>query len=508
MGKKHVVINIVANVLSSVIGAAINLFLARYVVNSLGSEAYGFVGLSGNFVTYAAIVTGALNAMASRFISLKIFEDDMDDANKYFSSVVIANLVMSVALLIPAGAVTSFIDKLVNISPTLVLDVKWLFGLMFLNFLLSVSINVFSVAIFVKNKLYLNSLRQMETQILRFLIIFVCFVLLPPRVWYWGAAAIVCTLYVAVFNILYWKKFIPDLRVQKSAFNIKAVQELISSGVWNSFVQLTTVLMEGLDLLIANLFIGGAAMGVLAIAKVMPVYFAQLNSMISPAFEPGLFKLFAEKKSVEFVDYVKRCNRILGFIMAIAIADFFVFGKEIFVLWVPRENAELLWVLSSLAASAILIGGFTRVLYDVYIVTNKLRLSAIVAFFLSVVNLGVVFILLKTTNMGLYAIAGTSSVLSLLRLLLFNPIYAAKCLNISWSTFYLDIMRGLISCVILVATGIMVKIKLSADTWLSLAAGMLVLTAIGFVVNAFVILSKDERNMIAMMVKSRVKRVG
>ena len=56
-----------------------------------------------------------------------------------------------------------------------------------------------------------------------------------------------------------------------------------------------------------------------------------------------------------------------------------------------------------------------------------------------------VFVLLNTTNLGMYAIVGASMVYGLLRNLLFTPLYAARCLNVKWHTFYGDILLGLLS---------------------------------------------------------------
>ena len=55
------------------------------------------------------------------------------------------------------------------------------------------------------------------------------------------------------------------------------------------------------------------------------------------------------------------------------------------------------------------------------------------------------FVLLETTDLGLYAIAGVSVVVGLIRNMVFTPIYAAKCLEVKWTTFYGDIFMGLAS---------------------------------------------------------------
>ena len=47
---KQMAINMVAAIVSFLIGTGINFVLAPYLVKELGSETYGFIGLANNFV--------------------------------------------------------------------------------------------------------------------------------------------------------------------------------------------------------------------------------------------------------------------------------------------------------------------------------------------------------------------------------------------------------------------------------------------------------------------------
>ena len=61
--KKRFVTNMAAQLLSFIVNLGINFFLSRYIVNVIGKEVYGFVGLANNFTSYAQIFTVAFNAM-------------------------------------------------------------------------------------------------------------------------------------------------------------------------------------------------------------------------------------------------------------------------------------------------------------------------------------------------------------------------------------------------------------------------------------------------------------
>ena len=90
--KKRVMINLICNIASFIIQLVINFAISSILVEKVGDAAYGFVGLSTNFISYATIFTAALNSMAGRFVSYEVNQGKVESANKYYSSVFFANI--------------------------------------------------------------------------------------------------------------------------------------------------------------------------------------------------------------------------------------------------------------------------------------------------------------------------------------------------------------------------------------------------------------------------------
>ena len=122
--KKKFALNFAAQI--AVLGSQfiISFVLTPIVLQKLGDEAYGFVGLVNNFVSYVAIITAALNAMASRFITVSYHGGRTDDAKEYFSSVFFSNCVMAIAILVGSVFLAANIDTLVSVAPELVTDLR------------------------------------------------------------------------------------------------------------------------------------------------------------------------------------------------------------------------------------------------------------------------------------------------------------------------------------------------------------------------------------------------
>lgn len=493
MKNKQLVINMIANIFAFVVNIGINFFFTPYLIRTIGKEAYSFFPLANNFIGYVNIITVALNSMASRFITIKIHENDSEGANRYFNSVLTSNSVLAFILTLPSIFFVLFINKILNIPYEILRDVQFLFGFVFLGMILTILTSVFGVATFAKNRLDLSSKRSIESNFIRVISLILMFSLFTPSVSYIGIANLLVISFVLITNIYFTKKLLPDIDINKKSFDFKAVKELLSSGVWNSVNQLSLVLLTGLDLLIANIFVGAAASGEYSIVKTIPNFIQQLVGMLVGVFVPQFTILYAQKKHEELLGNINKSIKFMGLIITIPIAFLIIFGDIFFSLWIPNENASKLYLLSNLTIIPMIVTGSINTIFNVYSVTNKLKVPAIVLLITGLVNTLLVFILIRGTNLGILAIPLVSFIIGLLRNLIFTPIYAARCLSVKWNTFYKAIIRGCICTLTMMFFCFLAKYNLNINSWIKLIITGGVCSLISLFINLFIVFSSAER---------------
>ena len=279
------VINIVASIVNFAVTTLIGFFMSPYIVKHIGVEANGFVSLAHNFTSYAALATAALNSMASRFLMMAYYNDEKKKVEKIYSSVFFANLLLSVIMLVLSAIVVAQLEYILNVPSDIQLGVKVLFATIFLNFNISTAITSWATVPYIKNKLYLTSIANVAGSVIKvgfIVLLFSCFV---PSVSYVGVATLMATV-VCIFYNYYCKKYLLDVRTRLESFSWSEIWVIISSGVWNSISSLGNILIHGLDLLLANVFLDATAMGVLAVAKTMPLLVGSLNETIANVFTP------------------------------------------------------------------------------------------------------------------------------------------------------------------------------------------------------------------------------
>ena len=88
----------------------------------------------------------------------------------------------------------------------------------------------------------------------------------------------------------------------------------------------------------------------------------------------------------------------------------------------------------------------------------------------------------------------------------FAPIYAAYILKQKWWTFYAPLLRGMLSSVIVLAVFMVIEVNVTIGSWLMLIVWAVVAGAIGYVINYIIVLNKNERQMVADLIKKKLKR--
>ena len=498
-----------AQLMAFVVNLGISMVLTP-IVDRMIPDSYGFLNIANQFVQWAQVVVSALNTLASRYITIHLHKGEEQEASEYFSSVFYANMFMAAVFLVPALFVIVFISKIFQISPGIVSDVQILWGFVFANFFISIITSVFSTSTYSTNRLELSSIATIITEFARLAVLYITYRFFPPYLFYIGLASVVSTILMAVANAGFTKKLLPGIKISSKNFRFAKVKELVSLGAWNSVTRLGQMLLDGLDSMIANIFIGPAAMTTLALAKVVPTTLSGLMGTMVGVFAPSITIAYAKDDKKELMDALKSANRIMIFMMSIPIALVTALGDKFFGLWLAYKNdpAEIrkIYYLAVLSMGVLFVSASIQVLYQVFIITKKIKLNSVVIVVSGIVTTAMVFVLLKTTNLGLYAIAGVSVVVGLLRNMIFTPIYAAKCLEVKWTTFYSDIFLGLTSIGLITAAAMFSKLILPMDSWIGFFASGIVMGIVALVMNFFIVLRKAERHMVLEKVKGLLHR--
>lgn len=486
-------LNVLGSILVVAINIVINLVLSPYIVASLGVEANGYITLANNFVSYMTLVTIALNSMAGRFILVSHRKDDIKSANEYYSSVLLGDWILAAVFIVPAMIFVFYIDDIINVPIEFLWDTKFLFLIVFLNYLVHLCIPQWRTATYCTNNLYLRSLNSAISSIVRAVVIYLLFAIFTAHSYYVAIAASMMTLVSITIDYICYRKLMPELKWKVSYFRISKVKELVFSGIWNTVSQCGNLLLEGLDVLVANVFINPIASGILALSKIVPNMINQITGTVATTYGPRLTYLYVEGKKEEMITEIKNNIIIISFLANIPIGLFWIYGIDFFKCWLPSQDSLQLTILSSVSLFGMLFLGLSQCYVNIFGVVNKLRLNSLVVVGSGLLNVCVVVVLLKTTDLGIYSIVCASSLISIARVFLFVAPYAAKCINTSGNLFRMLLIKGSLPVLIPCVIGFIVKSTIVINGWFTLILLIALTGLLVVVINFYLVLNSAQR---------------
>lgn len=506
LNSRQLAINMISSIIAFCLNLFINFFITPYITAQFGADAYGFVKLANDFTNYASLASIALNSMASRFLMLARERGDIQGAQKYFSSIALANIVLSGILIIPSLLCILFLDRFLVIPQALVSEVKITFAVTFAIFLGNLSFSTYSNCYYLTNKLSIDSIRGALMTLIQVTVVILLFLVATPRISYIAYGSFAAALFSVLFNLHFTRKLLPEFRFRIEDFEWRRLQLVLAAGIWNSITKLSQIFSSGLDLMVTNLFIGSTEMGYLAVAKTVPNVIASFNATVANAFSPNMMALYAHGEKQALKDTAKTAMKFMCLFVTIPNAILITMGKEFFRLWVPTQPAELLCILSVLTIINSCVTGPLTPLYQLFTITNKVKQSSIILIIYGFCSILGTYICLKTTSLGLYAVAGVSLIGSLIVALCYHLPFAAIYIELPWYTFYPEVGKGILSLAVQCMIGYWIHSILPLNTWGTWFSGAILATLLGLTTNSFLILNKEERAILAEKVMVQIRR--
>ena len=501
MSKNRTVYNLTANIVQFCVNLCIGFLLTPYIVRTLGKETYGFIGLINNMLNITQIAIVAINSMGSRFITIEYHRKHYDKVNQYMSSLLVANSML--------GLVSSIIFAFFIINIEVVLDVpagmstvvRITFVVLLLNMLITLLFSVFNVATFATNRLDLSARRDILCQLVRAAFLVTVFTLLPPSIVFVALASVLVSAITAVTNYYYTKKLMPEAQIKRSYFSFDKIKELFAAGVWNAIGRLGDTLMNGLDVVISNILISASAMGIVSISKTIPTNVQALVTTIAAVFLPPITISYAEGNIDGVVQKIRTAVKVISLIATPFLVFLFAYGADFYRLWVPSEDAELLRRLTILALLPLYLTMGTKTISQIYTVCNKMKIYTSMMITIAALTTATVFILLKTTNLGVYVIAGTSSCYLTILDLFIAPIFAAKCINKPVGVFYPQIIKHIFLMAGSIVISIGMRQFLSCETWPQIIVAGIINSIVVTIFNGIFLVRQEEISHIKFMRK-------
>ena len=114
--------------------------------------------------------------------------------------------------------------------------------------------------------------------------------------------------------------------------------------------------------------------------------------------------------------------------------------------------------------------------------------------------------LLRYTNWGLYAVAGTSTILLTTKDLFFQIPFIAKLVKVNPWYFWKYVVKYAVSAASIILNALLVKTMIPVSSWPLLILDAAIVGCIACIVNCFLLLDQPDRDALRMRLMQMVRR--
>lgn len=503
-------LNLISSVAVFAIQLLINFFLTPFILQNLGDEAYGFLSLTNSLINYGYILTIVINSVVGRFVAYEFHRGNLLEASKYYSTAISVNLGFSVIICAVSAILILNLGQFINVSDALYFDVQATFAIYSANFCLGLFNAILSIHAFAKNQIYLIAVRSAISSAVFGAGIFAFYYFLPPMIAYAAICALMASFFTFFSSLLIAKRLNLGVEFRLKLARAKMLAKLVKSGSWNSFNALSHSLINGVDILLCNIFINPAAMGVLAVSKAAILIIESFIAMLGAVFSPKFVELYAKNDVRALVLEVKFALKTQAFLAIAPICVFIALGSEFYGLWLPFKNeAQIreIYALAVIAAAPVLFLACMYPLLNLNVVTNELKRPALANMAMAICSVLCQVCALEFSDYGLYALFFIASFFYVARVLLFDIINAAVNLKLAKTTFFSDFGLNLLVFVALSSCIFFLKSFFSPKDWLELILLGFFLIIFGYIFSLFAIFDKIQRQRLFGFFKLKFKGI-
>lgn len=439
--KKQLITNVFANGLSFVITAILNFILVPYYIDEIGFSAYGFIPLSMFFMAYINVITQSLVISINRNLIHAIANEDKVQCQIIFNSSFFMVAGIGIFLTVISILLSMKLEFLINIPPSLILDVKVLFVTVSINFLISLLSSILSTPLYAENRLDLIQYSSILRVVVKTISVVTLFSFFEPSLFLVAIATIVSGLVVCFYMCLFFRIYSNGLVINMRFYNKKSAFQFLHFGKWVILNDIGSLLFTKLDILLANKMFDSTAAAKISIGTQFSDLLRVFSGVVGGVTGPVVMKLHANNEKEKMLNMTKSIMLFLSLSLGGFIVLISFYADYILNIWLGDEYVDLS-LLVMIVTLPLIFNLSSQPLFPILMSLGKVKVPALMNIIL---GLGIVlssFTLNYFTSIGYITIAVSTSFFLLLKNLVFLPLYSSYVMNVGYGYFYDVYIKG------------------------------------------------------------------
>jgi membrane protein EpsK len=498
--KRRLLANVSTNIIEIVLSSLIGFWLTRYFILRLGVAAYGMIPLVAQIAAYFDLFSRSARDAVGRFVVIYFNRGEMKKCNIYFNTALISLAILCLLACIPLVVVVLLLPSIFNVPAGHETGASRLFLCVLLSSLLIALTGPFLASALIRHRFDLVNLVKILGRLLRVAILVLCFGYLGPSLEYVGWSYCGMGLLLVVGSMWLMNRLTPQLHIEWKSYRWNAFREMAGMGGWMTINQIGALLYLSTQLVIINVLLGAEEAGRYGPIVLLVSLLSVLGSAVANVFTPIAYEHIAQNKIDALVRHAKRSTKFMGLIIALPIGLLCGLSAPLLKWWLGPEFADLS-PLAWLVIGPWIVNVTVRPLFSIYRGLSRVKVPAIVILVGGVANVIMSVVLIKYTNLGLYGAALAPLFCLTSKNLFFTPIYAAMLLGRAKSTFFREMVPGVVIATLLSLAGWGLSRMYDLSTLSRLSVAAFALGIVYLSICYGVALNKEDRRFLLSVVR-------
>jgi len=323
----------------------VSFWTSRLMLEALGIDNYGIKNVVGSIVGFSGLLTGAMSAAGSRFITYALGQGDLDELKDVFQSSFHVQLILSIVIFIVLEiAGVWFLNVEANIPEGRMYAANFVLQTAIISLLFGILSVPYNSLIIAHERMSLYAYMSIVDVSLQLGIVYVILHSSADRLIQLSTLQLICSVGLTIFYVFYSRYHFLEARL---SFNINwiRIKEMCVFSGWNYIGNATWIFnTQGLNMLV-NVFFGVTFNATRGIAGTVNGCIQSFVTNFSMAFTPQITKSFASGDVGYCYKLVNRGAKISCMLQIIFMIPVFIEANTLLKLWlteVPPMSATFL----------------------------------------------------------------------------------------------------------------------------------------------------------------------
>lgn len=300
----------------------ISLYTSRVILNTLGVEDYGIYNAVGGATAMFSVISGALSASISRFITYELGRGNISKLNITFSTSINIQIIISVIVLILGEAIGFwFLNTQMNIPAERMIAANWVLHCSLISFCVGLISVPYNACIIAHERMKAFAYVSIIEAVLKLAIVYLLLISDYDKLITYSILQIAVAIIIRVIYGVYCSRNFEECHYQFK-FDKTIFRDMFGFAGW-SFLTSTayTFNTQGINILI-NMFFGVTLNAARAIATQIEGAIVQFVSSFTTAINPQITKQYAQGNKEEMfklICYGAKYSYFLTFLIALPI---------------------------------------------------------------------------------------------------------------------------------------------------------------------------------------------